>query len=56
MRWHAINTVCRYDENLNIMPGKAKSGEKIDGVIAAICGLAAWMGQEEETVPGVVML
>jgi hypothetical protein len=28
------------------MPGKAKSGEKIDGVIAAICGLAAWMGQE----------
>lgn len=49
LRWHAINTVCRYDENLNIMPGKAKSGEKIDGVIAAICGLAAWMGQEDNS-------
>jgi phage terminase large subunit-like protein len=47
LSWHARNAVCRYDENLNIMPAKKKSGERIDGIIAAIVGLAAWMGQEE---------
>lgn len=42
MRWMAGNTAVRFDENLNFVPTKKRSAEKIDGIVAAImaCGLA----------------
>lgn len=49
LRWMAKNTVVRFDENLNFMPAKKRSAEKIDGVVAAIMCLAVAMSAEEET-------
>ncbi|RWC28820.1 terminase TerL endonuclease subunit [Mesorhizobium sp.] len=42
MRWMAGNTAVRFDENLNFVPNKKRSAEKIDGIVAAVmaCGLA----------------
>jgi phage terminase large subunit-like protein len=42
MRWMAGNAAVRFDENLNFVPTKKRSAEKIDGIVAAImaCGLA----------------
>ncbi|HEV2502342.1 MAG TPA: terminase TerL endonuclease subunit [Mesorhizobium sp.] len=42
LRWMAGNTSVRFDENLNFMPTKKRSAEKIDGIVAAVmaCGLA----------------
>lgn len=42
LRWMAGNTAVRFDENLNFVPTKKRSAEKIDGIVAAImaCGLA----------------
>jgi phage terminase large subunit-like protein len=34
LRWMAGNTVLRFDENLNFMPAKKRSPEKIDGIVA----------------------
>jgi phage terminase large subunit-like protein len=38
----AGNAAVRFDENLNFVPTKKRSAEKIDGIVAAImaCGLA----------------
>ena len=42
LRWMAGNTAVRFDENLNYVPTKKRSAEKIDGIMAAVmaCGLA----------------
>lgn len=36
LRWMAANTVVRFDENLNFMPAKKSSEEKIDGIVAGV--------------------
>ncbi len=36
LRWMAGNTEVRFDENLNFMPSKNTSAEKIDGIVAAV--------------------
>lgn len=42
LRWMAGNAAVRFDENLNFVPTKKRSADKIDGIVAAImaCGLA----------------
>jgi len=42
LRWMAGNAAVRFDENLNFVPTKKRSAEKIDGIVAAVmaCGLA----------------
>jgi phage terminase large subunit-like protein len=41
LRWMAGNTVLRFDENLNFMPAKKKSPEKIDGISASVMAVGA---------------
>lgn len=36
LRWMAGNAVVRFDENLNFMPAKKRSAEKIDGIVAGV--------------------
>jgi phage terminase large subunit-like protein len=36
LRWMAGNTVIAFDRNLNFMPAKDRSSEKIDGVMASV--------------------
>jgi phage terminase large subunit-like protein len=36
LRWMAQNVVVRFDENLNFMPAKKRSREKIDGIVAGV--------------------
>lgn len=51
LRWMAGNVVCRFDENLNFMPGKLRSAEKIDGIVSSIMAVAvAIAGGEEPSV------
>lgn len=42
LRWMAGNAAVRFDENLNFMPTKKRSAEKIDGIVAGVmaCALA----------------
>jgi len=48
LRWMAGNAAVRFDENLNFVPTKKRSAEKIDGIVAAVmaCGLAISTGSE----------
>ncbi|MDP3853628.1 terminase large subunit [Phenylobacterium sp.] len=49
MRWMAQNVVVRFDENLNYMPAKKRSREKIDGIVAAVMAVGlACRGEEAE--------
>ncbi len=52
LRWMAGNVAIRFDENLNFMPAKKKSAEKIDGIVATVMALAVAIAgdQEEEAV------
>ena len=49
LRWNFENVVLRTDYNGNCKPDKAKSGSKIDGVIASIQALAAYMKDNSKT-------
>ena len=40
MRWMISNVAVKSDHNGNIKPDKEKSGDKIDGVVAALMGLS----------------
>lgn len=40
LRWMAGNVTIRFDENLNFMPAKKRSAEKIDGIVAAVMAIA----------------
>ena len=42
-RWMLSNVVIKEDVNSNRRPDKAKSSEKIDGIVAAIMALGQWM-------------
>lgn len=39
LRWMAANTVIHFDRNLNFMPAKDRSADKIDGIVAATMGV-----------------
>lgn len=39
LRWMAGNAVVRFDENLNYMPAKKRSRDKIDGIVAGVMGV-----------------
>lgn len=43
LRWMAGNTVVHFDRNLNFMPAKNKSAEKIDGVVACVMAIGLAM-------------
>lgn len=46
LRWMAGNVVVRPDSNNNIRPDKGRSSEKIDGIVAAIMGLALALNRQ----------
>lgn len=49
LRWMAGNVVVRFDENMNFAPAKKKSGEKIDGIVAAVMAIGlAFAGEIED--------
>lgn len=52
LSWNARNAVVRFDENLNFVPSKKRSKEKIDGIVAAVMCEALAMANPE-TGPGV---
>jgi phage terminase large subunit-like protein len=57
LRWMARHVAARFDSNMNFMPDKKKSGEKIDGIMASVIALALSGQEKEETpVPGVIIL
>lgn len=43
LKWMAGNAAVRFDENMNFMPAKRKSGEHIDGIVATVMALAVSM-------------
>jgi phage terminase large subunit-like protein len=51
LRWNMANMVIRTDPNGNIAPDKAKTVERIDGVVALIMGLGRAIVAEREQVP-----
>jgi phage terminase large subunit-like protein len=57
LRWMAGNAVVRFDENMNFMPAKKRSAEKIDGIVSAVMGVGVAMADiEDQAEPGVVIL
>ena len=48
LRWMAGNAAVRFDENLNFVPTKKRSAEKIDGISATVNALCVAIGAEEE--------
>lgn len=49
LRWMMGNVTLRLDPSGNIKPDKAKSGDKIDGVVAAVMAIGEALTFEEET-------
>jgi len=47
LRWMAGNVAVKPDANDNIRPDKAKSADKIDGIVAAIIALGCAMGERD---------
>lgn len=50
LRWMAGNAVIHFDRNLNFMPAKDKSRDKIDGIVAAVMGVGLACKGEEPAV------
>jgi len=48
MTWMIRNAICKEDENGNMRPDKAKSREKIDGVIMAVMALGRYLSTVED--------
>lgn len=48
LRYMARNTVVRFDENLNYMPAKRRSKDKIDGIVAGVMARAVSLAPEED--------
>jgi len=48
LNWCAANAVVRLDPAGNIKPDRARSGEKIDGIVALTMGVGRWMAKEPE--------
>ena len=53
LRWMLASTVVMTDPVGNIKPNKAKSSQKIDGIVASIMALGEWMTAQanEDTNP-----
>lgn len=52
LRWMAAHTVIHFDRNLNFMPAKDKSADKIDGVVASVMAVGlALSGEAAEASP-----
>jgi len=49
MRWQAGNAVTRTDGNGNVKFDKAKSSDKIDGLVAAVMGLDRALRRTEQS-------
>jgi phage terminase large subunit-like protein len=49
LEWMMGNVSLRYDPSGNIKPDKAKSGDKIDGVVAAVMAIGEALTFEEDT-------
>lgn len=45
LRWMAANVALQHGPNETAKPDKAKSGEKIDGIVALVMALDGWMRQ-----------
>lgn len=57
LRWMAANCAAAQDPAGNLKPDKAKSTEKIDGIVALLMGLGrAIVLQEDAGTPGVVVI
>jgi len=56
LRWMAGNLVMKKDAQGNLMPDKAKSHEKIDGITGIImaCGVMSFSGKQETADPNEV--
>jgi phage terminase large subunit-like protein len=46
LRWMAGNVTIRFDENLNFMPAKKRSAEKIDGIVAGVMAIGVAMASQ----------
>lgn len=51
LAWMAANCIVRFDANLNYVPDKKNSLEKIDGIVATVMGVALAIGLREEEEP-----
>ncbi len=49
LEWMMGNVNLKYDPSGNIKPDKAKSGDKIDGVVAAVMAIGEAVTFEEDT-------
>ena len=57
LRWMAGNTVIHFDRNLNFMPAKDRSKEKIDGIVASVMAVGlACQGEPENAEPEIILL
>lgn len=43
LSWMASNVVVRHDREQRVRPDKDRAGEKIDGVVALLMAVAAWL-------------
>ena len=48
LRWQMQNVALRTDPAENIKVDKAKSSEKVDGIVATVMALGEWMTDETE--------
>lgn len=48
LRWMAGNAEVRFDENMNFMPAKKTSAEKIDGIVAGVMAVGLALAGDEE--------
>jgi phage terminase large subunit-like protein len=53
LRWMAGNTVIHFDRNLNFMPAKDRSAEKIDGIVAGVMAVGlANLPEDDDLITG----
>lgn len=50
LSWMAAHCQVRFDENLNYVPAKKSSIDKIDGIVAAVMGVALAMSNDDSRV------
>jgi len=54
LRWMAQNVAVRFDDNLNFMPAKKRSAEKVDGIVTGVMAVGvALAGVEPDDGPSV---
>lgn len=51
LRWMMSNIQLKFDPSGNIKPDKSRSGDKIDGVVAAIMALGEMLTYEDDSTP-----